>query len=95
MLLKKKRVELRVTLEEKQALEEAATLSNTTLSRFIAESAKETAQTVINEHKRLMITHEQWDSVMHALHNPSQPTELMKEILSSSTEETWTVQVNR
>ncbi|WP_236534451.1 DUF1778 domain-containing protein [Vibrio vulnificus] len=34
--LKKERVELRVTAEEKRALEEAALLSNTTVSRFIA-----------------------------------------------------------
>lgn len=93
--LKKERVELRVTSEEKRALEEAALLSNTTVSRFIAETVAQKVESVIAEQKRLIVAHEQWEDVMSALQNPAEPTELMKEILGSSMEDSWTVTINR
>ncbi|HAT8499252.1 TPA: DUF1778 domain-containing protein [Vibrio vulnificus] len=93
--LKKERVELRVTAEEKRALEEAALLSNTTVSRFIAETVAQRVESVIAEQKRLLVAHEQWESVMYALQNPVEPTELMKEILSSSMEDSWSVKINK
>lgn len=93
--LKKERVEYRITADEKLALEEAAMLSNATVSRFIAETMATKIESVISKHKRLLVSHEQWENVMFALENPPEPTELMKEILGSSMEKTWTVTIKK
>ncbi|MDA0146065.1 MULTISPECIES: DUF1778 domain-containing protein [Vibrio] len=91
--LKKERVEFRLSESEKSALEEAALLSNTTVSKFVSETTVARAQEVISERKRLQIQANQWDSVMEALENPADPTELMQEIIGMSLEETWTVKI--
>ena len=89
--LKKERVEFRIPAEVKNTLEEAALLSNTSLSQFVAESAIARAETVIQENRRFQIDAEQWETVMSALENPREPTALMREIVEMSLEETWTV----
>ncbi|RTZ23296.1 type II toxin-antitoxin system TacA family antitoxin [Vibrio penaeicida] len=93
--IKKERVEFRISENEKSSLETAAELSNTTVSKFVSESAVVRAREVIEEHKRLQIRSSQWDEVMDALHNPAEPTDLMREIIDMSLEETWQVQVKR
>lgn len=40
---------------------------------------------------RSEICSEQWKSVINELENPSEPTELMKEIIEMSSEEYWQV----
>jgi uncharacterized protein (DUF1778 family) len=89
--LKKERVEFRLSKNEKSTLEEAALLSNTTVSKFVTDTAIDKAKEVIEQHKRLQVEAEQWDEVMEALENPKSPTDLMAEIISMSMEETWTV----
>lgn len=93
--LKRERVEFRLSESEKNTLEEAAILSNTTVSKFVSDSAVIKAQEVINEHKRLKIEAAQWDSIMESLENPTDPNELMKEIISTSLEESWTVKIKK
>ncbi|USD68116.1 DUF1778 domain-containing protein [Vibrio sp. SCSIO 43136] len=93
--LKKERVEFRLSECEKSALEEAALISNTTVSKFVSETVSGRVKAVIEEHKRLKIEAEQWDAVMNALENPPEPTPLMEEIIGMSTEETWTVKINK
>lgn len=93
--LKKERVEFRLSESEKNTLEEAATLSNTTVSKFVSETAVSKAQEVIDEHKRLQIEADQWESVMDALENPADPNELMQEIIGMSLEESWTVKIKK
>lgn len=93
--LKRERVEFRLSESEKNTLEEAAILSNTTVSKFVSDLAVIKAQEVINEHKRLKIEAAQWDSIMESLENPTDPNELMKEIISTSLEESWTVKINK
>ena len=39
------------------------------------------------------ICSKQWESVMNKLESPSEPTELMKEIIEISTEESWQVTI--
>ncbi|KOO08749.1 DUF1778 domain-containing protein [Vibrio hepatarius] len=91
--LKKERVEFRLSESEKSVLEEAALLSNTTISKFVSETTVAKAQEVISEHKRLQIEASQWESVMDALENPAEPTDLMQEIIGMSLEESWTVKI--
>ncbi|MDC5840465.1 DUF1778 domain-containing protein [Vibrio europaeus] len=93
--LKKERVEFRLSESEKNTLEEAATLSNTTVSKFVSETAVSKAQEVIDEHKRLQIEADQWESVMDALENPADPNDLMQEIIGMSLEESWTVKIKK
>ncbi|KOO14421.1 hypothetical protein AKJ18_13555 [Vibrio xuii] len=93
--LKKERVEFRLSESEKNTIEEAATLSNTTVSKFVSETAVSKAQEVIDEHKRLQIEAGQWESVMDALENPADPNELMQEIIGMSLEESWTVKIKK
>jgi len=39
------------------------------------------------------ICSEQWESVMKKLENPGEPTELMKEIIEMSNEDSWQVTI--
>ena len=73
--LKRERVEFRLSESEKNTLEEAAILSNTTVSKFVSDLAVIKAQEVINEHKRLKIEAAQWDSIMESLENPTDPNQ--------------------
>ncbi|MDC5870515.1 DUF1778 domain-containing protein [Vibrio europaeus] len=93
--LKKERVEFRLSESEKSTLEEAAILSNTTVSKFVSETAVSKAQEVVDEHKRLQVEASQWESVMDALENPADPNELMQEIIGMSLEESWTVKIKK
>lgn len=93
--LKKERIALRMSECEKETLEQAAFLSNTSVSSFVLEIAAVRAREIISERKRLMVAEQQWDAVMDALQSPEEATPLMKQIIGNSMEETWTVKINK
>ncbi|HBM2881118.1 TPA: DUF1778 domain-containing protein [Klebsiella oxytoca] len=76
--LKKERIDIRLTDEDKSVIEEAAILSNLSVSQFVISSAAERATEVIEQHRRIVLCEDSWKLVMDAINNPDQPNDRMK-----------------
>jgi len=76
--LKKQRIDLRLTDEDKDLIEEAAAMTNQTITQFMVNSASERAAEVIEQHRRLILNEDSWKRVMDALDNPPEPNERLK-----------------
>ncbi|MDX5627594.1 MULTISPECIES: DUF1778 domain-containing protein [unclassified Brenneria] len=76
--LKKQRIDLRLTDDDKSMIEEAAALSNLTMTQFMVSSAAERAAEVIQQHRRLVLNEESWNLVMDAIDNPQAPNDKLK-----------------
>ena len=64
--LKKQRIDLRLTDDDKSMIEEAAAMTNQTITQFMVASASERAAEVIEQHRRLILSEESWNLVMDA-----------------------------
>jgi Uncharacterized protein conserved in bacteria len=58
--LKKQRIDLRLTDEDKTMIEEAAAMTNQTITQFMVNSASERAAEVIEQHRRLVLNEASW-----------------------------------
>ncbi|RAU38786.1 DUF1778 domain-containing protein [Enterobacter sp. ECC-175] len=76
--LKKQRIDLRLTDEDKNMIEEAAAMTNQTVTQFMVNSASERAAQVIEQHRRLILNDASWNAVMEAISNPPEPNERLK-----------------
>lgn len=76
--LKKQRIDLRLTDEDKDLIEEAAAMTNQTITQFMVNSASERAAEIIEQHRRLILNEDSWKRVMDALDNPPEPNERLK-----------------
>lgn len=76
--LKKQRIDLRLTEEDKDLIEEAAAMTNQTITQFMVNSASERAAEVIEQHRRLILNENSWNRVMDALDNPPEPNDQLK-----------------
>ncbi|ANI83957.1 MULTISPECIES: type II toxin-antitoxin system TacA family antitoxin [Kosakonia] len=76
--LKKQRIDLRLTDEDKKMIEEAAAMTNQTVTQFLVNSASERAAEVIEQHRRLILSEESWNRVMDAIENPPAPNDKLK-----------------
>lgn len=65
--LKKQRIDLRLTDDDKSIIEEAAAMSNQSITQFMVSSASERAVKVIEQHRRLVLNEESWNLVMDAI----------------------------
>ncbi len=81
--LKKQRIDLRLTDEDKNAIEEAAAMSNQTITQFMLTSASERAAEVIEQHRRLILSDESWNLVMDAISTPPAPNDRLKRAAKS------------
>ena len=52
--LKKQRIDLRLTEDDKNMIEEAAAMTNQSISQFMVSTASERAAEVIDQHRRLV-----------------------------------------
>lgn len=87
---KSERMELRISPHDKQEIEQAAQLSRVSVSQFIADSARERAEQIINEHKRIQLTEASYKAVMEALENPPEPNERLRRAADLSRKDsTW------
>ena len=57
------RIHLRTTYEAKQIIEQAAQLTGTTMSAFMIQNAYERALDLIEQHSRITLNAEQWQSL--------------------------------
>ncbi|ELO6474524.1 DUF1778 domain-containing protein [Escherichia coli] len=76
--VKKQRIDLRLTDDDKSMIEEAAAISNQSVSQFMLNSASQRAAEVIEQHRRVILNEESWTRVMDALSNPASPGEKLK-----------------
>lgn len=76
--LKKQRIDLRLTDDDKSIIEEAAAMSNQSITQFMVSSASERAAEVIEQHRRLILNEESWNRVMEAINNPPAPNNKLK-----------------
>ncbi|EFB2343655.1 DUF1778 domain-containing protein (plasmid) [Escherichia coli] len=76
--LKKQRIDLRLTDDDKSIIEEAAAMSNQSITQFMVSSASERAVKVIEQHRRLVLSEESWNLVMDAISNPPVPNDKLK-----------------
>lgn len=76
--VKKQRIDLRLTDEDKSMIEEAAAMSNQTITQFMVNSASERAAEVIEQHRRLILNEGSWDRIMEVLDNPPEPNDRLK-----------------
>lgn len=76
--LKKQRIDLRLTDDDKSMIEEAAAMTNQTITQFMVAGASERAAEVIEQHRRLILSEESWNLVMDAISNPPTPNDRLK-----------------
>ncbi len=76
--LKKQRIDLRLSDADKSAIEEAAAMSNQTITQFMVASASKRAAEVIEHHRRLILNEESWKLVMDTLSNPPELNDRLK-----------------
>ncbi|MGS5415272.1 type II toxin-antitoxin system TacA family antitoxin [Escherichia coli] len=77
-VLKKQRIDLRLNENDKHMIEEAAAMTNQSISQFMVSTASERAAEVIDQHRRLLLNEESWNLVMDAITNPPVPNERLK-----------------
>ncbi|MEN3752945.1 type II toxin-antitoxin system TacA family antitoxin [Mangrovibacter yixingensis] len=76
--LKKQRIDLRLNEYDKSLIEEAAAMTNQSVSQFMVSTASERAAEVIEQHRRMVLNEESWNRVMDAISNPAEPNERLK-----------------
>ena len=76
--LKKQRIDRRLNEDDKHMIEEAAAMTNQSISQFMVSTASERAAEVIDQHRRLLLNEESWNLVMDAITNPPVPNDRLK-----------------
>ena len=76
--LKKQRIDLSLNADDKHMIEEAAAMTNQSISQFMVSTASERAAEVIDQHRRLLLNEESWNLVMDAIINPPAPNDRLK-----------------
>ena len=76
--LKKQRIDLRLTDDDKSIIEEAAAISNQTITQFVVASDSERAAEVIEQHRRMVLNEQSWSLVMAAITQPPAPNDRLK-----------------
>jgi uncharacterized protein (DUF1778 family) len=74
-LLKKERLEARVTRDQKRLIERAAELRGTTMTDFVVASAQEAAAKTIRDFESLTLREEAREVFLQAVVNPATPNE--------------------
>lgn len=75
---KNQRIDLRLSMEDKSMIEEAAAMTNQTVTQFMLNSASERAAEIIEQHRRIVLNDASWEQVMNAISNPSMPVAKLK-----------------
>ncbi len=80
---KSARVDFRLSPEQKVLLDEAATLSGTSLSEFVLQSAQAAANDVLADRTRFILPPERWAAFADALTRPPRHLPRLAALLSS------------
>jgi uncharacterized protein (DUF1778 family) len=71
-------LKIRIDANTLQMLEQARNYANLDKSKFIRQSIREKAASVIAEHEKTRFTLEDWQAFFTLLDNPPEPTDRMK-----------------
>ena len=64
------RFDLRATADQKSAIEQAALIKQTSATGFIMDTAYETAQKIIRDQSRIVVSTADWNALCAALDSP-------------------------
>ena len=78
--VKEKRIEFRVPEEAKKTLEEAAKLSNVSLSAYILNICLKQAKIDLQQHETILLNDKERDNLMSALMSVDEPNEALKDL---------------
>ena len=78
--VKEKRIEFRVPEEAKKTLEEAAKLSNVSLSAYILNICLKQAKIDLQEHETIVLNDIERDNLMAALQTADEPNKALKDL---------------
>lgn len=78
--IKEKRIEFRVPDEAKKTIEDAAKLSNISLSSYILTVVLKQAKIDLEQNEIITLNNKERDSLMNALANPPQPNEALRNL---------------
>lgn len=81
------RIDVRVTTEQKEILEKAASWSGLSLSSFVLSNSLEAAQEKIAFHDKLVLSDRDWDLFVSLMENPPEPCEALKSAMREYLEE--------
>lgn len=82
---KTERLDIRITPEARQLLQQAARERHTTISQFVLESALQSANTILAERSRIGLNAEQWTAFMAALDAPPRSHPRLERLLNEPT----------
>ena len=77
---KEKRIEFRVPDEAKKTIEDAAKLSNISVSSYILSTVLKQARLDLEKNEIITLNNKERDALMNALANPPEPNEALKEL---------------
>ena len=78
--IKEKRIEFRVPDEAKKTIEDAAKLSNISLSSYILTVVLKQARIDLAQNELVVLGNKDRDDLMNALSNPPEPNEALKDL---------------
>lgn len=78
IMAKEKRIELLVTGEAKMIIEEAATLSNASISSYILSVTLKQARLDLAQNETIVLNNQERDALINALSKPAEPNEALK-----------------
>lgn len=78
--IKEKRIEFRVPDEAKKTIEDAAKLSNISLSSYILEVVLRQAKLDLAQNEIIVLSNKDRDNLMEALANPPEPNKALKDL---------------
>ena len=78
--IKEKRIEFRVPDEAKKTIEDAAKLSNISLSSYILSVVLKQAKLDLEQNEMIILNDKERDNLMNALANPPMPNEALRDL---------------
>lgn len=81
--IKEKRIEFRVSEEAKQIIEQAASLSNISLSSYILSVVLKQAKLDLKRNSLIVLNNKDRDSLLKNMNNPPEPSEELKQLVNS------------
>jgi uncharacterized protein (DUF1778 family) len=76
------KLDIRITLEAKQILQQAAKHRRTTVSQFVLQSALDSASSILAERTHFGLNTEQWQALMAAMDAPPHNHPRMERLLN-------------
>jgi len=83
--LRSEKLDIRISPDAKNILQEAAREKHTTISQFVLDTALSAASEVLTERSRISLNAEQWTAFMEALDAPPRRHPRMERLLKEPT----------